>query len=70
MKRSMFSSTWSGWSEVRARIRSGGSRSRSAAMVESTAWPNSPIFSPGRIWSESVIARLRLPVTRRLSGQV
>ena len=52
-----FSSTCSGWSEVRARIRSGGSRSRSTARAESTAWPKSPIFSPGRIWSASVTAR-------------
>ena len=59
ISRWMFSSTCSGWSEVRARIRSGGSRSRTTASAESTAWPKSPIFSPGRIWSASVTARPR-----------
>ncbi len=37
MKRSTLSCTCSGWSEVRAMIKSGGNRSRSTCRVESTA---------------------------------
>jgi len=58
MKRWMFSSTWRGWSEVRARIRSSGSRCFRSSSAASTLIPKASICSPARIWMESVTARV------------
>ena len=54
--------TCRGWSEVRSTIRSGGSCGRTPASAASTALPKSPICSPERICTASVIARLRCHV--------
>ena len=59
MNRSTLSSTCRGWSEVRAKIRSSGSRSRTPASTASTSSPNSPILAPARISTLRVTARLR-----------
>ncbi len=59
MKRSTLSSTWSGWSEVRAMIRSSGNRGRRSPRARSTPAPNWAIYCPGRICTARVMARLR-----------
>ena len=59
MKRWMFSSTCRGWSEVRARTRSSGSRCWRSCRAASTAAPKRSICSPARIWTERVTARVR-----------
>ena len=62
MNRAMFSFTWRGWSEVRARTRSAGSWDLSPASAPSTARPKSAICSRDRIWTARVTAGLRCQV--------
>ena len=59
MKRSMFSATWSGWSEVRARIRSGGSRCAAPPWWNPRPARTRRSSRPAASGATSVIARLR-----------
>ena len=69
MNRLTFSVTCRGWSEVRAMIRSSGNCFFSSASAASMSSPNWPMYPPGRIWTATVMARLRcqLPFASRQS---